>query len=719
MLVDLGRNDLGRVCEYGSVKVDELMEVESYSHVMHIVSSVSGTLREGVGAMDALRSVLPAGTLSGAPKVRAMQIIDELEPVKRGGYGGAIGYLSYAGDLDTAIHIRTVVVKDGVAHVQAGGGTVADAKPDYEYEESVAKTQRRDARDRARLRTAGLAMSGARASLIDNYDSFTYNLVQYLGELGAEVRDGAQRPRERRGAARAAATTAAWSRPGPCTPDEAGISLEVVRRMPEAGIPTLGVCLGHQALAQAFGGRVDAAPAGARQGDDDRARRAHDLQRPASPLTVGRYHSLVVDAELPDCLEESARGGGVLMGVRHRELPAEGVQFHPESVLTEQGRSCSRTSSAQRFLRAPRRWLMPNPILTARDRRARLAARPERRGDRRGARRDHARRGLRDADRGLPDRAAHEGRDGRRAGGAGAHDARARRARADRRATDLLDTAGTGGGRSTFNVSTTAALIAAGAGCAVAKHGNRSATSRSGSADVLEALGRAHRPRPGGGRRVHRRGRLRLHVRARPPPGDALRRARCRRELAVRTIFNLLGPLTNPAGARRQLIGVSDPRLPGDDGRRAGAARRRPRAGRLAARTASTRSRSRAPTQVVEVNGEEITRYMLAPARGRHRADSAAALEQAARGGTPAGERGGHARDPRRASARRARRRPGEVARPLINAGAAIYAAGAADDDRRGRRGGARGDRRRPRGGRARALRAGEPARTRRRRRAR
>jgi anthranilate synthase component 1 len=141
MLVDLGRNDLGRVCEYGSVTVDELMEVETYSHVMHIVSSVSGTLRAGVGAMDALRSVLPAGTLSGAPKVRAMQIIDELEPVKRGGYGGAIGYLSYAGDLDTAIHIRTVVVKDGVAHVQAGGGTVADAKPAYEYEESVSKAQ--------------------------------------------------------------------------------------------------------------------------------------------------------------------------------------------------------------------------------------------------------------------------------------------------------------------------------------------------------------------------------------------------------------------------------------------------------------------------------------------------------------------------------------------------------------------------------------------------
>jgi anthranilate synthase component 1 len=141
MLVDLGRNDLGRVCEYGTVKVDELMVVETYSHVLHIVSQVSGTLKEGVGAMEVLRAALPAGTLSGAPKVRAMQIIDELEPVKRGSYGGAIGYLSWSGDLDTAIHIRTVVVKDGQVHVQAGGGTVADARPAYEYNESVNKAK--------------------------------------------------------------------------------------------------------------------------------------------------------------------------------------------------------------------------------------------------------------------------------------------------------------------------------------------------------------------------------------------------------------------------------------------------------------------------------------------------------------------------------------------------------------------------------------------------
>src|SRR5436190_12390695 len=139
MLVDLGRNDLGRVCEYGSVSVDELMVVETYSHVMHIVSSVSGTLRPEVTPMDALRASLPAGTLSGAPKIRAMQIIDELEPVKRGPYGGAIGYLSYTGDLDTCIYIRSAVIKDGRIHLQAGGGIVADSEPDYEVRETEAK----------------------------------------------------------------------------------------------------------------------------------------------------------------------------------------------------------------------------------------------------------------------------------------------------------------------------------------------------------------------------------------------------------------------------------------------------------------------------------------------------------------------------------------------------------------------------------------------------
>jgi anthranilate synthase component I len=139
MLVDLGRNDLGRVCEYGSVKVDELMAVELYSHVIHIVSTVSGTMRAGVTPMDAMRAALPAGTLSGAPKIRAMQIIDELESVKRGPYGGAVGYLSYTGDLDTCINIRSTFVRDGTAYLQAGCGIVADSDAAAETRESEAK----------------------------------------------------------------------------------------------------------------------------------------------------------------------------------------------------------------------------------------------------------------------------------------------------------------------------------------------------------------------------------------------------------------------------------------------------------------------------------------------------------------------------------------------------------------------------------------------------
>ncbi len=141
MLVDLGRNDLGRVCEYGSVKVDDLMRIETFSHVLHIVSSISGTLRDGESAIELLRSCLPSGTLSGAPKVRAMQIIDEVEPHKRGPYAGAVGYVDFGGNLDTCIVIRTIVVKDGQAHIQAGGGIVADSAAATEVAETHAKSR--------------------------------------------------------------------------------------------------------------------------------------------------------------------------------------------------------------------------------------------------------------------------------------------------------------------------------------------------------------------------------------------------------------------------------------------------------------------------------------------------------------------------------------------------------------------------------------------------
>ena len=153
MLIDLGRNDVGRVSEVGSVAVTDRMIIERYSHVMHIVSNVVGKLKKGLTPMDALRATFPAGTLSGAPKIRAMEIIDELEPVKRGVYGGAVGYLAWNGSMDVAIAIRTAVLKNGEIHVQAGGGIVADSEPTNEWEETMNKA-------RAVMRAAEMATRG-------------------------------------------------------------------------------------------------------------------------------------------------------------------------------------------------------------------------------------------------------------------------------------------------------------------------------------------------------------------------------------------------------------------------------------------------------------------------------------------------------------------------------------------------------------------------------
>jgi anthranilate synthase/aminodeoxychorismate synthase-like glutamine amidotransferase len=176
-----------------------------------------------------------------------------------------------------------------------------------------------------------------RVLMVDNYDSFTYNLVQYLGELGAEldvVRNDAATVDEllARGYDRVVVS------PGPCTPNEAGISVEVMRRFPEAGVKSLGVCLGHQSMAQAFGGKVVRhQPVHGKTTEIEHDGKGIFAGLP-SPMSVARYHSLVVDPDLPEGLEPTAHGGGVVMAMRHRELPAIGVQFHPESVLTPDGK---------------------------------------------------------------------------------------------------------------------------------------------------------------------------------------------------------------------------------------------------------------------------------------------------------------------------------------------------------------------------------------------
>ena len=140
MLVDLGRNDVGKVSEIGTVEVTDLMSIEKYSHVMHLVSHIKGVLKSGLNPFDALRSCFPAGTLSGAPKIRAMEIISELEQQKRGPYAGAVGYFSFSGNIDTCITLRTSVIKDGTAYIQAGGGVVADSTDEDEYLETYYKS---------------------------------------------------------------------------------------------------------------------------------------------------------------------------------------------------------------------------------------------------------------------------------------------------------------------------------------------------------------------------------------------------------------------------------------------------------------------------------------------------------------------------------------------------------------------------------------------------
>ncbi|WP_299735064.1 anthranilate synthase component I [uncultured Endozoicomonas sp.] len=157
MLIDLGRNDVGRVAKTGTVELTDKMIIERYSHVMHIVSNVTGQLKEGQDALDVMAATLPAGTLSGAPKVRAMEIIDEMEPVKRGVYGGAVGYLAWNGNMDTAIAIRTAVIKDRKLHIQAGAGIVADSSPDMEWKETMNK-------GRAVFRAVAMAQTGLNLS---------------------------------------------------------------------------------------------------------------------------------------------------------------------------------------------------------------------------------------------------------------------------------------------------------------------------------------------------------------------------------------------------------------------------------------------------------------------------------------------------------------------------------------------------------------------------
>ena len=306
------------------------MEVERYSHVLHLVSHVEAKLRPELDALDALRSVFPAGTLSGAPKVRAMQLISAAEGERRGLYGGAVGYLGYDGNLDTAITIRSAVLRDGQAHIHTGAGIVAGSVPESEFDETEHKAAalrraielasatgaasangRGDAARRRGDDASAAAPDGGRRRVIlvvDNYDSFTFNLVQALEAAG---RGGAASSGTTRWIATGLEALAADERPdlrgivvspGPSDPAHAGVSVDAVKVAAERRIPLLGVCLGMQSMAAAFGAAVVRAPdARPRRGVGGHARRRRAARRACRPsFMAARYHSLCVDpATLP------------------------------------------------------------------------------------------------------------------------------------------------------------------------------------------------------------------------------------------------------------------------------------------------------------------------------------------------------------------------------------------------------------------------------------
>ncbi len=418
--------------------------------------------------------------------------------------------------------------------------------------------------------------------VIDNYDSFTYNLVQLLAALGAEVevrRNDTLTPTE----ALALGPAGIVVSPGPGTPDDAGISRDVIRAAAEAGVPLLGVCLGHQCIAEVYGGTVCRAPKAIHGKTDEVSHNGEGVFAGIpSPFTATRYHSLCVELEsAPEALEVVATTpDGVVMGLRHRDLPIYGVQFHPESVLTPEGAKLLANFLDVTSEVPLARGASGAPGLVA------------------------AAGGSTRASAGTAEVVSTAGAIGRVATGASLSEdeayvvmnqimdgeatpsqisalitgmrmkgetvdeivgfARAMREHATPvrpTVSGYIDTCGTGGdGLHTFNVSTTTAFVAAGAGVPVAKHGNRAVSSAAGSADVLEALGidislsAADMARCIDEAGVGFLFAQSLHA--------SMRHAGpTRREIGIRTVFNILGPLTNPAGAKRQLLGVYDARL--------------------------------------------------------------------------------------------------------------------------------------------------------------
>ena len=327
MLLDLGRNDVGKVVKINSVKVTERFKVEKYSHVMHIVSNVIGKFNNRFSLFETLLSGFPAGTVSGAPKIRAMEIIDELEKNKRKLYAGGIGYFTPNNEFDTCIALRTALIKNKKFYVQAGAGVVADSRPDKEYAETVNKAK-------ALMR----AIDWMKILLIDNYDSFTYNLYHYIAKFKKNV-DVVRNDKINSKTILRKKYKKIVISPGPGNPDQAGNCLKIVKDIHKK-IPILGVCLGHQIIGQVFGGKIVRAK-NLMHGKTSKIK--HNkiglFKNIQNNFEATRYHSLIVDRKKfpKDLIITAETKNKTIMGLMHKDYNIHGFQFHPESISTKMG----------------------------------------------------------------------------------------------------------------------------------------------------------------------------------------------------------------------------------------------------------------------------------------------------------------------------------------------------------------------------------------------
>lgn len=370
MIVDLLRNDLSRVCEPGSVRASALCALESHPTVHHLVSVVEGRLAEGRGPVDLLEATFPGGSITGAPKLRAIEVLAELEPTPRGVYTGSVGWLGFDGEMELSIAIRTIRIRDGKAYVQAGGGVVLDSDPEAERMEAMDKVRgllralegEEDEKRRGEgpLRRPGVTSVGAElpaeevpdreigapmvsrrpgVAVLDHRDSFVHNLARYLRELGAGVRVF-RADRASLEELEGMDPTHLVLSPGPCTPREFPLAREAIRAF--AGrIPILGVCLGHLCIAEALGGGWS----GAERPLHGKASAIHHdgtglFRGLSDPFPGARYHSLSLSPEdVPEGFRVVARSDrDEVMAMEDGARRIWGLQFHPESVLTPQGR---------------------------------------------------------------------------------------------------------------------------------------------------------------------------------------------------------------------------------------------------------------------------------------------------------------------------------------------------------------------------------------------